>query len=258
MTELPPTLEPAAPYVLPTEPKTSGSAVASLIFGILSFCTVGLTAIPGIILGILGLRSVSRGGGQVKGSGLAIAGLVTSTVGLCVWLFVAAPAVMGLWLFYHAEMAARQGAIKSRAAESPTESAARSMIGMKTEAAVVRAFAEEHSGRLPTAAEYPETLEPYYKDQGRPLAPAGRRFAMNKAVAGLRLADILKPERTVLLFETREHEDLVGGKDLLRTLIGSDDAYVIAFVDGHVEWLTQEEVDGLIWQPEPEVRPIRL
>jgi hypothetical protein len=62
-------------------PATSGKAVASLVLGFLSFCTFLLAGIPAIVLGALALRDVSRGGGRVKGQGLAIGGLVLGILG---------------------------------------------------------------------------------------------------------------------------------------------------------------------------------
>src|SRR5262245_18297401 len=38
---------------------SSGKATASLVLGLLAFCTVGLTAIPGIIVGIMALRQIA-------------------------------------------------------------------------------------------------------------------------------------------------------------------------------------------------------
>jgi hypothetical protein len=68
------------------EQAPNGLATASLVLGLLSFpCSFGLfTSIPAIITGILALRKVSRGQGQVGGKGSAIAGLVLGCLGLLV------------------------------------------------------------------------------------------------------------------------------------------------------------------------------
>lgn len=58
-------------------PKTSGLAIASLVLGILSFFTCGLTMIPAIICGIIALNQISAAKGAIAGKGQAIAGLVT-------------------------------------------------------------------------------------------------------------------------------------------------------------------------------------
>ncbi|NIA22176.1 MAG: DUF4190 domain-containing protein, partial [Anaerolineaceae bacterium] len=58
--------------------KTSGMAIASLVCGLLG--CLGITAILGVIFGLLGLRQVNRSEGRVGGMGLAIAGLVLSGI----------------------------------------------------------------------------------------------------------------------------------------------------------------------------------
>jgi hypothetical protein len=60
--------------------KTSGLAITSLVLAILSPFTCLLTAIPAIILGIVGLVKISKSGGQLKGSGFAIAGIALPVV----------------------------------------------------------------------------------------------------------------------------------------------------------------------------------
>ena len=63
----------------PRVPQTNGMATASLVLGVLSLCG-GLTALPGLICGIIGIgRASSRGG---AGHGMAIAGTVLSGIGM--------------------------------------------------------------------------------------------------------------------------------------------------------------------------------
>ena len=64
-------------------PATSGSgkAVASLVLGLLTFCLPILLAIPAIILGILAIVDINRSRGRITGKGMAIAGLITGSVG---------------------------------------------------------------------------------------------------------------------------------------------------------------------------------
>jgi hypothetical protein len=61
--------------------QTSGMAVASLILGLLSFCASVLTGGPAVVLGIISLIAIKNSNGQVRGNGLAIAGLVTGILG---------------------------------------------------------------------------------------------------------------------------------------------------------------------------------
>ena len=67
---------------------TSGKAVASLILGLASCVLVCFTAIPGLILGIMGLSDINRSQGRIGGKGLAIFGIVLSSIGM-VWSIVA-------------------------------------------------------------------------------------------------------------------------------------------------------------------------
>ena len=66
---------------------TSGKAIASLILGLLSFVGMCFTAIPGLILGIMGLGDIGRSQGRIGGKGLAIVGIVLSSMGM-VWTIV--------------------------------------------------------------------------------------------------------------------------------------------------------------------------
>ncbi len=65
---------------------SNGLATTSLVFGILSFCT-GITFIPGLICGFMGLSKARTSG---VGKGMAIAGILTSLVGFVVSGAVAA------------------------------------------------------------------------------------------------------------------------------------------------------------------------
>lgn len=73
--------------------KTSGLAVASLILGVLGFCTLGITALFGIILGIVSLVQISGSRGRLGGAPIAVIGLIVS--GFCI-LFIP---IMGAILF---------------------------------------------------------------------------------------------------------------------------------------------------------------
>src|SRR3954463_9869978 len=72
----PPGVASAYPTGAGAQPETSGLAITSLIMGILGFC--GITALLGIIFGIISLRQIRKSNGRLKGEGLAIAGLVVS------------------------------------------------------------------------------------------------------------------------------------------------------------------------------------
>jgi len=68
-----PALTPAG---MPVQVKTSGLAIAAFVLGLLSFFTLGLTALPAIILGIIALVAMGKSGGRLTGTGFAVVGIV--------------------------------------------------------------------------------------------------------------------------------------------------------------------------------------
>jgi hypothetical protein len=83
---------PAVPYQ-PYDPvmgRTSGLAAGALVCGILELFTVGITAIPAVILGHMA-RSEIRQTGK-RGDGMAIAGLVLGYLAIVGWVIAIATA----------------------------------------------------------------------------------------------------------------------------------------------------------------------
>jgi competence protein ComGC len=73
--------------IAPTDAPRKGLAIASLVLGIISIPTLGLLfigGIAGIVLGIVALNKAKQNPAQYAGRGLAIAGIVTSTLSLLV------------------------------------------------------------------------------------------------------------------------------------------------------------------------------
>jgi hypothetical protein len=61
--------------------KTSVLAIVSLVLGILSICFTVITGLPAVLLGVIALIVIAGGGGRVRGTGLAIAGVVLGLLG---------------------------------------------------------------------------------------------------------------------------------------------------------------------------------
>lgn len=106
------TTEPTLP---PTEPRTDGKAVGSLVCGILSLaCFSILTGIPAVILGHVSRSAIRNSMGRLKGEGMALAGLIMGYISIAfipILLIIAAIAIPGL-------LRARQVANESEAVES--------------------------------------------------------------------------------------------------------------------------------------------
>jgi uncharacterized protein DUF4190 len=72
---------------LPTDTKATLSLVLGLISLVGIFCYIGLfVGIPAIILGALARRDIRRSGGAVGGSGMALAGIITGSIGSTLFL----------------------------------------------------------------------------------------------------------------------------------------------------------------------------
>jgi hypothetical protein len=74
-------------------PATSGLATTSLVLGLLGLLTCGLTSIPGLILGIVGLGQINSSGGRLTGKGLAVGGIVSSLAFMVVPLLAIVAAI---------------------------------------------------------------------------------------------------------------------------------------------------------------------
>jgi hypothetical protein len=62
-----------------TGERTSGKAIASLVFSILGS---GIFSIVGLILGYQAKREIDESGGRITGRGLALAGIIIGWIGL--------------------------------------------------------------------------------------------------------------------------------------------------------------------------------
>ncbi|MBM4020331.1 MAG: DUF4190 domain-containing protein [Planctomycetes bacterium] len=219
------------------KPKTSGLAVASLILAILGPCALGVGMLLGIILGIIGLVKINKSGGQLRGQGLAIAGIVISGA----W-FLLVPVLVAILLpaVFHAT---------GMASSVPSANNVNQLCK------AVHIYASDHGDKLPPADRWPDALiqqgglpPEVMSDPGE--QNGGRAYAMNAALGGtIRHPD---PGRTVLFFECRPGAPTAGGPELLPDEPRHAGKYVIGFLDGHVESVEPEEVRSLIWQPAPE------
>lgn len=79
----------------PSEPATSGQAIASLVLGVLAFCLPLILSIPAIIFGLVSLGTINSSRGAIKGRGLAITGIVLGAVSL---LMLIPLAIFGLMM----------------------------------------------------------------------------------------------------------------------------------------------------------------
>ena len=235
----PPTADARPPQKPVTKPPGKGLAVASLICGIGGLLTCGLSAVAGVILGIVALVKLGKAG-ATSGKGLAIAGVVVAGLGVLLIPVMAMLVAITLPAFTSARDQARKMAF---------------MNNMKQLSVATMVYTTEQDGRLPPPNEWPEKLEKYLgmpaEEAARaPSDPeAGRAVAMNAALGGLPIDAVPSATRTVLFFECRPGSPPAGGPELLPPEPRYRGGYVIAFCDGHIEAVQPEEVGRLVWDP---------
>lgn len=79
---------------IPPRVDTSGKAITSMVLGICALVIPYLgivTGILGVVFGALARKDIRRmklGGSDLKGNGMAIAGLVTGIIGIVLWVVI--------------------------------------------------------------------------------------------------------------------------------------------------------------------------
>ena len=236
----PPTADARPPQKPVTKPPGKGLAVASLVCGIGGLPTCGLSAVAGVILGIVALVKLGKAG-ATSGKGLAIAGVVVSGLGVLLIPVMAMLVAITLPAFTSARDQARKMAF---------------MNNMNQLSVATMIYTTDQGGRLPPHQSWQEELERqghvgHIDDLTRaPSEPeAGRAVAMNAALGGLPIDAVPSATRTVLFFECRPGSPPAGGPELLPPEPRYRGGYVIAFCDGHIEAVQPEEVGRLVWDP---------
>jgi prepilin-type processing-associated H-X9-DG protein len=210
--------------------KTSALAIASLVLGLLSFCTFFLTAPLAVIFGIIALVLIARSHGQLKGMGMAIAGIVVPI--LLIPLIAILMAILMPALAQVRCIALREASC-----------ARLNQLGI-----ALRQYANDNDGQYPTADEWCDLLKPYYEDANVLICPSVEQekhhFAINPQAEPNSSADV------VLLFETKGGRNQSGGAEILSTDNRCEKGCNILFNDGHVEFIQAEDIDKLRWRTE--------
>ncbi len=144
-----------------SRPATSGAAVASLIFAILSYTVVPfLGAIVAVICGHVARGEIRRASGAMTGDGLAVAGLIIGYINLAILPLIIAVALLAGLALPVVSM------VQLKAKEAQSESNARQIV------IACRAYAVDHHDAFPPTL---EELVPRYLPDRRtltcPLSP---------------------------------------------------------------------------------------
>lgn len=95
-----------APGAPPVQPRTSGIAIASLVFGCLFFFLP--SAVIAVILGHISGSQIRKSAGRLKGSGMALAGLILGYVGIAAIPFILIIAAIAIPNLLRARIAANE------------------------------------------------------------------------------------------------------------------------------------------------------
>ena len=229
------TAAPGAPPPLPAtsaEAKTSSLAISSLVLGILGFC--GITAVVGLVLGIVALVKINKSGGRLSGQGLAIAGICLSGF----MLFVSIPFMAALTLPALARAKQKAQAINC-------------INNMKQLGLAVRVYAVDHDGQYPPATTWCDAIQ---SEVGSPKvfqcpSEPGRRcaYAFNAKLAGKNEREF--GPQTVLLFESDAGWNGTGGAEDIKPHKHSSSRVNVLLADGAVLQIRRSELSTLRWEP---------
>ncbi len=229
-----------APPVLPTSAATPGKmsamAIVSLVLGVLGWLTLGITAVLGLVLGLIALVRISRSGGRLRGKGLALAGTIVSGVFVLMLPILAAMLLPAL------------GRAKARAQSIGC------MNNMKQLALGGLMYANENKNRLPSGAHWCDAIGKYVPNPRAFQCPAAQTtqrcdYAMNARLAGIETSKVTDPAQTVLFFETDGGWNLSGGPELTVSRPRHRNAIGLVFADGHSEIATQVRLQNVRWDP---------
>jgi hypothetical protein len=227
---LPPS--PASPVSGRASPpiRSHGLAVGSLVLGILGVCSGGLTAIFGLVLGIVALARIRSAPDRFRGKGLAIAGICVSAVFVLVMPSLLLPAL-----------------VRVRARDTTLQCVRQAKeIGL-----AIRLYADENNGVSPAADEWCDAILanlPTAKSLQCPARTSERSgYGFNQRVAGRTLSSI--PPDTVMVFEAEGGWNYVGGPDDLLAEPVHGQSLIVGFADGTARQVPPEDLAMLRWEP---------
>ncbi|MFO1514544.1 MAG: DUF4190 domain-containing protein [Verrucomicrobiota bacterium] len=217
----------------PPPARTSRLAITSLMLGILGIFSCGITAVVGLVLGIVSLVQISKSQGRLKGQGLAIGGIVASAL----FLFVA-PAML----------------LPALAKAKAKTQNINCMNNVKQITLAVVIHAQSNSNACPPMATWCDAIQTEVGSERVFQCPAGDKnhrchYAFNGRLEGANLNQIGNPAQTVLVFETEGGWNLSGGSELLPHKSRHGRGVAVGFVDGHVEMVLESRLPQLQWEP---------
>jgi prepilin-type processing-associated H-X9-DG protein len=211
---------------------TSGLATASLVLGILG--CVGITALVGLVLGIIALVKIDKSQGRLGGRGLAIAGICVSAVMLVFGL----PMMAGLTLPALAKAKDRAQTI-------------RCTQNMRQLGLAARMYAQGSGDRLPHGTNWCDALQPHVAGQNVFYCPKEKSqlcgYGYNAALSGRLTTEV--NAATVMFFEIPGGWNVIGGPEQMLQQPRHWKIVNIGFADGSVQQVRESALQTLRWDP---------
>ena len=215
--------------------RTSGLAAGSLILGILGFLSCGLTGLVGIVMGIVAMVSIGRSQGQVRGQGMAVAGLVLSVVSLSSLLFYT---VLAGIVLPRISLAAEEAFFNEAVSR------------LQRVVSVTQRYERGNGQQLPPANDWVNVLAVDQMLLAHPDDPtSSRAYAMNILLDRIDRRDLVDAENTVLFFEARPGSPLAGGPELLPTHPRYSEGYLVIYANGDLGVVPNHDLATVVWKP---------
>jgi hypothetical protein len=223
---------PATPSSVPS--KTSGLAVTSLVLGVMGVFTCGLTALFGLVLGIIAMVKVSNSRSALRGGGIALAGVIVS----------------GIFLFMIPIYAAML--LPALAAAKQKAEAINCVNNEKQLILAMRVYSAVHTNQLPPAATWCDAIKDSVGSEKTFKCFAANSssrcdYAFNVRLDGLDEGKIAP--NTVEFFESDGGWNANGGPELMISKPRHARVFVVAFADGSVQQLPESQLNMLRWDP---------
>jgi len=115
-------------------------------------------------------------------------------------------------------------------------------------------YCQENNDRFPPPEKWSDNLSKYTNGEITFLCPSQEdrtrpSYAMNEQLKGLRCEDVVDPEHTVFLFESKPGKNMHGGPELLADKPPHYERYNVLFLDDQAKILTRSEILKLNWDP---------
>jgi hypothetical protein len=240
----PPPLSPAAAPA--ARPRTSRMAITSLVLGILGILTCGITALAGLVFGIVAMVKVKNSGGRLGGKGIALAGIIVSGIFLLMF-------ILSMILLFTGMTQSFAGMTQPALASDKQKAQDINCVNnTKQLALAVKIYSGDNGGKYPPAATWCDAIKGTVGDDKVFKCPGTESssrcgYAYNAKLGGMEESKI--DPGTVMFFESDAGWNASGGPELMITKPRHSGVFVVGLADGSAMQLRESQLSTLRWNP---------